>query len=499
MPKSREGYLWTDGKLITGLDTQAVVPSSTVNNLKSDDYDVIVIGAGFAGLRAARELASHHSGLRVLIVEGRDRIGGRTWTAQALGEDFEMGGTWVHWAQPHVYTELHRYGLHKNLKTSAGTLAAQKTYYKQSESGLVEEMDGAALAQITQDVAEKFFTIDGLSSRDLMPYPHDPFREPALWKKYDHLTVRQRLDQLKDIPGIHKGYFESNVNTFGSARSSEIGFTEALRWYALGGHNMTQVFELAGIYKLGKGGMTSFSRSVLQEFRGDILFDTIVTEIIQDDASGVVVIKTNDGKCSFKAKAAICTIPLNCLGDIKFWPPLGPLKREAIAKGHINRGAKIHFKLASTEPGWFAACDGSAPSSFCFSLSDHNGTTNPSSGPNGTYCIGFGYNNCLTDPRDSKNIIEEFRKDVRPDATVEAYLTHDWANDPLAKGEWCCWGSDCMSKYLQELQKDHGNVFFASADWADGWRGFIDGALESGLKTALRVAERLQKNPAPRL
>jgi len=68
------------------------VISSTANLKRS--YDVIIIGAGFAGLRAARELARHDA-LSVLIIEGRDRIGGRTWTAQAFGEDFEMGGTWV--------------------------------------------------------------------------------------------------------------------------------------------------------------------------------------------------------------------------------------------------------------------------------------------------------------------------------------------------------------------------------------------------------------------
>ncbi|KAF2793428.1 hypothetical protein K505DRAFT_385640 [Melanomma pulvis-pyrius CBS 109.77] len=41
-----------------------------------------------------------------------------------------MGGTWVHWCQPHVYNELHRYGLHKNLKTSAGALPSAKAFFK---------------------------------------------------------------------------------------------------------------------------------------------------------------------------------------------------------------------------------------------------------------------------------------------------------------------------------------------------------------------------------
>ena len=41
-----------------------------------------------------------------------------------------------------------------------------------------------------------------------------------------------------------------------------------------------------------------------------------------------------------------------------------------------------------------------------------------------------------------------------------------------------------MTKYRDELQSRHGNVFFASADWADGWQAFVDGAVEQGRKNA---------------
>ena len=61
-----------------------------------NNYDVIVIGGGFCGLVAARNLSLNRD-VRVLLLEARDRIGGRTWTAKAWGEDIEMGGTFVHW------------------------------------------------------------------------------------------------------------------------------------------------------------------------------------------------------------------------------------------------------------------------------------------------------------------------------------------------------------------------------------------------------------------
>ena len=103
MPKSSEGYLWTKSGSVEGLETDAVLQSTPP--IKSN-YDVIVIGAGFAGLIAAREISRRYD-LSVLIIEGRDRIGGRTWTAKALGEDFEMGGTWVRpqYSQPKALSD----------------------------------------------------------------------------------------------------------------------------------------------------------------------------------------------------------------------------------------------------------------------------------------------------------------------------------------------------------------------------------------------------------
>src|ERR1700758_790036 len=72
------------------------------------DADVVVIGAGFAGLVAARELG--RAGLGVLVLEARDRVGGGTWADRQLGHDLELGGTWVHWVQPHTWAEMTRYG-----------------------------------------------------------------------------------------------------------------------------------------------------------------------------------------------------------------------------------------------------------------------------------------------------------------------------------------------------------------------------------------------------
>jgi len=73
--------------------------------------DVIVAGAGLAGLRAARDLAD--AGRSVLVLEARDRPGGRTWTRPFAGSGpmVEIGGSWFAPGHDEVHTELARYGL----------------------------------------------------------------------------------------------------------------------------------------------------------------------------------------------------------------------------------------------------------------------------------------------------------------------------------------------------------------------------------------------------
>lgn len=304
MSRSSEGYLWTPEQITSGLPTDAVHPSTPA--LRTH-YDVIVIGAGFAGLITARDLSRKHN-LNVLLLEARDRIGGRTWTAKVLGEEIEMGGTWVHWNQPHLYAELHRYGLHRNLKTSAGSFTPVDQWFR-SSSGPVEKVSVEDYQATLERVAEKFFAIDGLDSRALMPYPHDSLREPAPWKRYDYLSVEERLEMsdLDGLPGWEKELFASNVSTFGSAPVKDIGFVEALRWFALGGHSMAGVFELAGVYKLGSGGMTSFARAILGDFTGHVSFGTVVEQI--NHGRDMVEVVTKDGR-RVGARAVVSTVPL---------------------------------------------------------------------------------------------------------------------------------------------------------------------------------------------
>lgn len=58
------------------------------------------------------------SGLKVLLIEARDRIGGRSWSSNIDGYPYEMGGTWVYWNQTHVWREIARYGMQDEIESS---------------------------------------------------------------------------------------------------------------------------------------------------------------------------------------------------------------------------------------------------------------------------------------------------------------------------------------------------------------------------------------------
>ena len=97
------------GNTALGAEKEAEQQPQTGGSSSSPDYDAIVLGAGFAGVTAARELRA--KGLRVLLLEARPRIGGRTFTSEIGGHQVELGGAFVHWTQPHVWAEITRYGL----------------------------------------------------------------------------------------------------------------------------------------------------------------------------------------------------------------------------------------------------------------------------------------------------------------------------------------------------------------------------------------------------
>lgn len=143
-----------------------------------------------------------------------------------------------------------------------------------------------------------------------MPWPHDPFREPALWKQYDYLSVRDRIEQLR-VTGKYDEQslqaFEAMANGNSLSKSDRQGFVDLLTWHAYGGHNFEGMVNAMGSYKIGQGGMSSFAEKFLRDYTGAFALNSVVVGIVQDGQ--YVEVTLEDGRM-FRAQDVVSTIPL---------------------------------------------------------------------------------------------------------------------------------------------------------------------------------------------
>src|SRR5581483_1150183 len=187
----------------------------------SGSYDVIVVGGGFAGVTVARECALR--GRSVLLLEARDRLGGRTWTADWEGSRIEYGGAWVHWHQPHTFSELTRAGLHVQLSDDAqraGWYVGQQRF-----SGTIEERD--AIARRGWD---RF--VDGV--HEALPQPHDPLLALERLARFDRQTIAERIGEL-ELAADERAVLSAELESLAHGPLDDAGAVSVLRWHALSG------------------------------------------------------------------------------------------------------------------------------------------------------------------------------------------------------------------------------------------------------------------------
>src|SRR2546429_4680865 len=218
------------------------------------DADVVVIGAGFAGLVAARELG--RAGLDVLVLEARDRVGGRTWTDRRLGHDLELGGTWVHWVQPHTWAEMTRYG--REITCSP---AVEEAYWLGAgdapRTGTLDEFM-ALIADGQQAIVDDV--------RAAIPRGIDPTAGEI--GRLDALSIQDRFDALgldDESRSANEAVWAGHVN----ARLAPVGLSRALRWAAAAGGHWQLMHEASATYRV-VGGMSGFTQAIAADVAGEI-------------------------------------------------------------------------------------------------------------------------------------------------------------------------------------------------------------------------------------
>ena len=107
-----------------------------------------------------------------------------------------------------------------------------------------------------------------------------------------------------------------------------------------------------------------------------------------------------------------------------------------------------------------------------------------------TIVIGFGPDASAISAED-RDRVQEMLRVFRPETEVVEIASHDWVADELSGETWPMHRPGYLTESLPEFQRAHGRVLFAGSDYADGWGGFIDGAIQSGLRAVNAVEELL--------
>jgi pseudooxynicotine oxidase len=419
-------------------------------------HDVIVIGGGFAGVTAARETTL--AGVRTLLLEARDRLGGRTWTDTWNGTAIERGGGWVHWHQPHVWTEITRAGLAVDVSEDAQV--AGWFVGEERRSGTIAERDA---------IAERGWDLFVGGVDEALPQPHDPLFAVDRLARFDRQTIAERLDEL-ELDEEERDVLVAELESLAHGRLDDAGAVSVLRWHALSGGSLALTQFTGGRVTLREG-----TKSVLEVIASGADFETRVSTPVASVSARPedVEVHTRGGE-TLKARAAIVAVPLNALGGLEFDPSLPEAKRDAIELGQASRGIKI-FIHARGDPVIQNAIKPGHPFGYLDTEVLY---------PDGTQLlIGFGPDAERCDAADLTAVRRQL-DEILPGYEALAATAHDWLADEFSRGTWTIHRPGWYMEHHAEMQRPEGRVIFAGSDFANGWSGFMDGAIESGLRAA---------------
>jgi monoamine oxidase len=419
----------------------------------TDRYDVIVVGGGFAGVTAARECALR--GRRTLLLEARDRLGGRTWSARWNGFPIEYGGAWVHWHQPHTFSELTRAGL--TVAVSDDTGRAHWHVGDERRAGTIGERD--AIARRGWDGF-----VEGV--REALPQPHAPLAALPELARFDRLTIAERLAEL-ELDEEERDVLAAELESVAHGPLTEAGAVSILRWHALSGYSL-ELAQFTGGRVTIDDGTGALLAAIADAADFDRRLATPAAAVVRHD--GQVEVHTRDGE-AFVARSAIVAVALNALGGIEFSPPLPEDKQRAIELGQASRGIKVMIHARGEDM---------LQNSIRFRHPFGYLGSEILLGDGTQLMIGFGGDAERCDPADLAAMQASLDL-MLPGYEVLDATAHDWLADEFSLGTWAIHRPGWYEHHHAAMRRPEGNVILAGSDLANGWAGFIDGAIESGL------------------
>jgi monoamine oxidase len=433
-------------------------------------YDALVIGAGFAGLTAARDLVNE--GKRVLIVEARNRIGGRTWYRPFADTTFsiELGGNWLDAeGNSALMAEVERYGVELTTSPQAEHHVSLLAGVRSTAACPISHDDELDLRRFVHEVGAQVERIDPMLPLD----------------KQDVADLDVALDVYLDGFGLSatlKELMGAWIRQETGCHLSQISALHLMSWIPLLDNDVLAIGH-APTHRFAAGTIDLLQR-MLDDSGAELRLSTPVAAVTQ--TADHVEVRTQSGEL-LRARGAVIALPLNCLPDITFTPALSLEKAAGAAIGQSGAAKKLWALVTNLPPKLLGVGEHDEPIDVFFTDFAADETD-----LGGDLVVGFSTQERPLDILDRDQVEAAFRRYV-PDAGVVAVDGHDWLDDPYAKGTWCAAPAGLLSKYASALEATEGRLVFAGSDIAHAFRGWMEGAVATGATAATRLSAILDE------
>ncbi len=424
------------------------------------DYDAVVVGGGFAGVTAARDL--QQNGYKTLLLEARNRLGGRTFSSTFADHPVELGGVWIHWTQPFVWAEKERYGL-EVMETPGAVPDTIILYFNGERKEATLEDIGQLAAAWDQYIAE---------GRRVWERPWDASHTWNEILERDNLRAVDVINNM-DLTSMQKSVLKGLVGSMVNNAPDTASHLEVLRWGSCCGWNFTALMDSVARYKL-KDGTISLIDQMIADAKPEVHLANPVKRI--EDRGDHVRITTVRGE-RITAATVLVTVPMNVIDGIEFSPALDGKLIAAAKETHAGAGFKVYMITKGKVGNITGFGDETSPFTAVLTYEeaeDH------------TLLVAFGGDKNRLDIHDGE-AVQEAARAFLPEVEIESTYSYVWDLDPYSKGTWCSYRPGWFSKYYAIFQKDEGRIFFGQGDHGEGWRGLIDGAIGAGTQAAQRV------------
>jgi putrescine oxidase len=446
------------------------------------DRDVVVVGAGPAGLMTARRLSE--AGIRVAVLEARDRVGGRTWSDTVDGAWLEIGGQWVSPDQTELLALLDELGL--------------ETYARHREGDSVYVAPDGTRTRYTGDrfpVGEK----TALEMERLIELLDELTAEIGAGEPWAHPRARE-LDTISFHHWLRAQSDDEeacqNVGLFiagGMLTKPAHAFStlQAILMAASAGSFSNLVDENFILDRRVVGGMQSVSETMAAALGDDVHLSTPVRTVRRDD-TGVTVVSD---RVTVRARKVVMAVPPNLYSRVSYDPPLP--RRQHQLHQHLSLGLVIKVHAVYETPFWRE--DGLSGTGFGAGELVQEVYDNTNHGDTRGTLVGFVSDEkadvvfALPAEERRRRILESVATYLG-DRALEpvVYYESDWGSEEWTRGAYgATFDLGGLSRYGADQRTPVGPIHWASSDLAAEGYLHVEGALRIGRLTAEELLDEL--------